>query len=196
MKMIKDIFSRLAGDNLENPEKLKEKAKLIMIERGWDDLLIGAYLITENFISWSKDQDFDEKHNVGISNIKGITKKIDIRYSDDKVEFLEGEIVGIKFQLGGLRKRSEFPDGERYATTSVSLFIDEKRVLAAYYACYSDYPTSPSDYSLSSVEEFHKNPSIEPLLLAIKEGQDEKERKWKEDEKREEQKKYDGKFSF
>ena len=176
--------------------QIKDKAKNLMIERKWDILLMDAYLITKHFVAWSQRDDFDECWNVGVSNVKGVTRSIDVSYIKDDAEFICGEIRGIKFQLGGVTDYSSMPDGDTFITANISLFIDEIRVLAVRYTMDRDEAYFAEDYSILSVEEFHRNDSIEPLLMAIKEGKKEQERKSKDRERVENEKKYDGKFSF
>jgi hypothetical protein len=176
--------------------QLKEKAKKLMIERKWDILLMDAYLTTQHFFSWSEREDFDGRWNVGITKIKGIKRSIDVSYIKEDTEFVCGEIRGIKFQLGGVTDYSSMPDGDAFITTNVSLFIDEKCVLAVRYTMDRDEAYSSQDYSILSVEEFHKNDSIEPLLMAIRDGKNEQENKIKELERLHNEKKYEGKFSF
>lgn len=176
--------------------QLQDKAKKIMIERKWDILLIDAYLTTKNFVAWSERENFYGRFNVGITNIKGIKRSIDVSYIKDDTEFICGEIKGIKFQLGGVTHHSTMPDGDAFITTNLSLFIDEKCVLAVRYTMDRDKAYSYDDYSILSVEEFHKNDSIEPLLIAIRDGKNEQESKSKELERIDNEKKYEGKFSF
>ena len=176
--------------------ELKEKAKQAIIERKWDVLLMGAYLTTQHFVAWSKRDDFDECWNVGIRNVKGIKKSVDVSYVKDEAEFLLGELNGIHFQLGGVTNYYSMPDGHSFNTTNLSLFIDDKRVLAVQYTMDRDEAYLPEDYSLVSVEEFHNHESIDALLNSIKLGKLEQERKSKERKRLENEKKYEGKFSF
>jgi hypothetical protein len=176
--------------------ELKNKAKNLMIERKWDFLLMDAYLMTKHFVAWSQRDDFDECLNVGVKNVKGIERSIDISYLKEDAKFICGEISGVNFQLGGVTDYSSMPDGDSFITTNIALFIDDKRVLAARYTMDRDEAYFADDYSLLSVEEFHSNDSIEPLLLALNEGKKEQERKSKERERLENEQKYKGKFSF
>ena len=175
--------------------ELKTKAKNLMIENKWDDLLIDAFLTTKHFVAWSKRDDFDECWNVGIKNVKGVQRNIDVSYINDETEFLSGELNGIHFQLGGVIQYLSMPDGDSFVTENLSLFIDDKRVIAVQYIMKGD-GILPDDYSLFSVEEFHNHQSIEPLLSGIRVGKLEQKQKSRERERIENETKYQGKFSF
>ena len=176
--------------------EMREKAKRVMIEKKWDVMLMDVYLTTQHFVSWSSRDDFDECWNVGVKNIKGIKRNIDISYIKEETEFLAGEINDIYFEIGGVINFSSLPDGDSFITTNLSLIIDDKRVLAVRYTSDRDEAYFPEDYSLLSVEEFHNNQSIDLLFNAIRSGKLEQERKSKERDKLENEKKYEGKFTF
>ncbi len=176
--------------------EMMEKAKQVMIEKKWDVLLMDAYLTTKHFVAWSVRDDFDESWNVGIKNVKGVKRNIDVSYINEETEFLTGEFNGIYFELGGVTNYSSMPDGDSFITTNLSLFIGDKRVLAVRYTIDRDEAYFFDGYSLLSVEEFHNHQSIDSLLNSIRLGKLEQERKSKERDRLKNEKKYDGKFSF
>lgn len=181
-------------------KKLQDKAKKIFLENGWDLLLVDAYLSIEHFVAWSKREDFEKRYNIGVKNIRSVRKSIDIGRVSNETEFLVGDINGINFTFGGVTSSSCFSENDcPTIITSLSLFIDDKRVIAARYA-RSDEAFSAEDYSLDSVEEFHNDPRIPSLLKAFHDGKTELERKNKkideELKKKELDLKYSGKFTF
>lgn len=177
-------------------EEMREKAKRLMIERNWDSLLIEAYETTKGFVGQSVREDFESELNIGVSNIKGLKRNIEVSYGLVETEFLTGTIANINFQLGGAFDYSDEPDGDALTTAYISLFIDEVRVLAVCFSfdCYE--ADSSKQFSLRSVEEFHQHPSIEPLLQSIHAGKLEQEQKQRLQAKTKEDLKYAGKFTF
>jgi hypothetical protein len=179
--------------------KKKSKAKEIMKEKKWDNSLIEAYHNLQHYPSWSKEVNFEEKLNIGVKNVSGIKKDIDVGYIKGEVTFVKCDFDSINFMIGGETKFSSSPDGSSWCTHAVSLFIDEIRVLAVMYSVKEDkYDRGllPSDCSLLSVEEFHAHKKIDVLLNGLHNAANELKIRNEKIRCEEDEKKYSGKFSF
>lgn len=177
-------------------KEMQEKAKYFIKDKGWDYLLIDAYLQTRYFHAWHQRKDFDENWNIGIKKISSHKEKIDIGYVSEETELLNGEIDEIKFKIGGFKKLTSMPDDSLFITTNVALFIDEKIVFAVRYTDNCDDAYHVNDYSILSVEEFHNNEKIEKLLRAFAREKNNREKINEEKNKKQETEKYKGKFTF
>jgi hypothetical protein len=177
--------------------ELKEKAKQYVKEKRWDYLLVNAYLETKHFIYWSRRHDFEEKWNIGLTNISSEIRTLECGYKkNENNEFLVANFNNIKFKIGGLRDTTYMPDGDAYTTLSIVLLIDEKVVLSARYSEDADDPLRARDYGIVSVEELHSIPEISELLEGIARAVDEKNERDELKRKKEEDNSYDGKFTF
>jgi hypothetical protein len=190
------ILSSNVRDAEMSIEEPQDKAKRLMIERSWDSLLIDAYLTTKHFVAWSIREDFEAELNIGVSNIKGLKRNIDISYVNNETEFLTGTVKNINFQLGGVYHYSSGIDGDAFNTANISLFIDDVRVLAVRYLMHGYEAYSSNEFSILSVEEFHQHPLIDSLLQSIHAGKVEQEQKQRLQAKTKENLKYAGKFTF
>jgi hypothetical protein len=177
--------------------ELKEKAKKYVKEKRWDYLLVNAYLETKHFTSWSRRHDFEEKWNIGLTNISSEIRTLECGYKkNENNEFLVANLNNIKFKIGGLRDTTYMPDGDAYTTLSIVLLIDEKVVLSFRYSVDADDPFSARDYGIVSVEELHSAPEISELLEGIEKAVDEKNDRDELKRKQEENNSYEGKFTF
>jgi hypothetical protein len=179
-----------------NIDEIKESARNFIVDKGWDLLLMEAYLTTRHFIAWSDRDDFQERWNIGVKNIYGVTRPVDIGYVNDEAEFLCGEIAGINFQLGGVMDYDSMPDGDSFNTANISLFVEGRRVMAVRYTFSSLDTYFAEDYRIFCVEEFHNDEIIGRLLFSLHNGKIEQEKRGVELDRIKEEEKYRGKFSF
>jgi hypothetical protein len=177
-------------------KEMQEKAKYFIKDKGWDYLLIDAYLQTRYFHAWHLREDFNENWNIGIKKISSCKEKIDIGYVSEETEFLIGEIDEIKFKIGGFKKLTSMPDDSLFITTNVALFINEKIVFAIRYTDDCDDAYYANDYSILSVEEFHNNENIEKLLRAFEREKNKREKNNEEKNNKKDNEKYKDKFTF
>lgn len=168
--------------------KLKQKAKKILTDKNWDKLLIEAHLASKDFVVRSQREDFE---NLGLTNISFTKKPIEVGIYNYVTEFLIGEIKGIKFELGVYTHRAISFDDEPYITAIISLIINNNKSLGVIYETQEE-AFRAYQYTLISVEEFHNNDLIDPLLMAFQEAINVRERRRNEKE----EKRYTGKFTF
>ena len=175
---------------------LKEKAKDYLIKNRLDYLLCHMYLSTQYFTSWSEQEDFGSKWNIGLKNINSETRILECGHLKEPEEFLTANFEEISFKIGGHQNYYSMPDGEVYTTLSISLIIDDKVVLSAEYSGDPDYAYSASDWHLVGVEELHADSKLKTLLEGIEREIKKNDEKKEHLRKEEENNLYKNKFTF
>lgn len=180
----------------QNNIELKEKAKKYVLENRWDYLLVHAYLNTQYFSSWSKEDEFEEKWNIGLKNISSEERLLECGYLKETTNFLVASYNDINFKLGGYKKYSSMPDGDTFATLSISLLIEEKVALSIRYSETTFDAYRAEDYRLIDVEEMHSSILKNKLLEGIETEIEMQKTREELRRKQEENDSYKGKFTF
>ena len=178
------------SDNLE----LKKKALDYVKDRRWDYLLVHAFLAIKYYPSWSTNDDFEEKHNIGLKNISSVNRTLVCAYLKEETQFVKATYKDIVFEIGGFSHRSWVPDGD--VTFACSLLIDEKVVLTAEYSERDMDAYFAGDYSISSVEELHVDKRVDELLVGIERLITQHRAREEERQTKVKNQKYAGKFTF
>lgn len=182
----------LAMSNID----LQKKALQFIKEKGWDSLLVSAFLEVKHYPSWALRDDFEEKWNIGVKNVRGETKFLKVGYGGEDVRFCVGEIAGIAFKIGGDLVFSTMPDGELFVTLPLELYLDDKKVMAVRYVADSSDPILDSDFSLLSIEEFHNDDRIDTLLKEISRAKHQLKERRRLSDLAEKESNLEGKFTF
>ena len=143
-------------------------SKQYMIARRWDYLLVQSLAIIKHYPLWKEFDDFENNLNIGVDNIHSENCTIETGYSKCEVSFCCGEFASTTFKFGEKIHSIISPDSV-YNTTTIVLYIDDKRVICAIYSIDdSDENYSFADrFSLISVEEFHADERIGILLEGL-----------------------------
>ncbi len=181
---------------MTNNLELKEKAFQYAKERRWDYLLVLAFLELKDYPSWSKQYDFNERLNIGLSDISSEQKRLICGYLKKETVFVKATYKDISFGIGGFHNYSDNPDGDIFNTFAASLVIDEKTALTIHYHERDFDAYFPQDYKMIGVEELHVNSKIDELLLGIETLINEHKEEQDKKRKKQENKQYEGKFSF
>lgn len=176
--------------------ELQKKALQFLKDKGWDHLLIKAYLEVQYYPSWSTRDDFEKSWNIGLKNVRGEERHLRVGYGGEDVVFCVGELNGIQFKIGGGLVFSSMPDGESYVTLPLELHLDNKLVLAVRYVADDSDPILPSDYSLVTVEEFHNDDRINVLLQEISLAIEHKNESKRLNDLKNKEASLEGKFTF
>lgn len=181
--------------SFEAIERVRDEARRYLSKRRWDVMLIDAYYVTKEFPLKAKDLDFDESVNIGLKRIRTARNIINTAAQSYEIEYLIAELDGVKFALGGITAYTQDYLNGGFLTTTVSLLIDGKTVITASYK-EELHPTQRRQPSFLSVEEFHNNEQIGPLLKAFQENTLSRNLRNEERNKHLKVKKYFGRFTF
>lgn len=174
-----------------SPSELQEKAERLLSERGWDQFLARVSYEAKGFAS--PQVDFD----IGLSNARRIEKTLQVGCVKEQAQFLCATFECINFEIGTYTSLGSFPDGETYRSEYVELIIADKTVLAVRYSVSTgELFTNYQNYRISSVEEFHDEETIEPLLRGLYERLLQRERHFEKHREELRQNKLRGKFTF
>jgi hypothetical protein len=177
--------------------ELREKAKNYVIEKKWDMLLCHAYLETQYFSTWVKNQEnFEEEVNIGLKNISSENILLECSYVKESTDFLVASFNETYFKIGGCRNSDVMPDGDMFSTLCINLFINEKLVLSIMYSDDTLDGYFAKDYRMISVEEMHSSPEISTLLEGIAESIEKKEKRAEQEKQQTQNQTYEGKFTF
>lgn len=198
MVAYRDFSSRekvFAVASYEAIEQVRDEAMRYLSRKRWDMMLIEAYFTVKEFPAQMKQLDFESSINIGIKRIRTARNVIESSAQTYEIEYLIGELDGVKFGLGGITTYTQDYLSGGFLTTTVSLLINCKTVITASYK-EASYPTQPTPASLLSVEEFHNNDLIGPLLSAFHENTLARNLRNEEQKKALRLRKYFGKFSL
>lgn len=177
-------------------KEAKQRALRLMREKGMDLTLIKTYQAIKHYPSWAERDDFNEKWNIGLGDISGEEVTLEVGYLKDCCRLTVAEIDGVKFKIGGFAKFDVMPDGSSLDMEAVALYVDGKCVIAALYSRNGVDAILPSDFRLSSVEEFHQSAVAEQVLQSVSNLIDRWQAKKKVASHESDVAKYEGKFSF
>lgn len=178
--------------DMTNNLALREKAYEYLTKNNLDGMLAGLYFYLTDSPYQAKDDDFSETtSNLGLTKVSKITKTVDIEGKPSALNFTYANFKGINFEYG--ISFSEFYTGKKVGI--VFLFIDEKLVVNFSFHGDVDYYCW-DDYALHEIYELHATPKLEELLFGMLKEKEIHEKKIEEQMKREENAKYEGKFSL
>lgn len=122
---------------------------------------------------------------------------MEIHYKEKDVSMICGEFQGQSFKIGGECYFVDFPDGccTGYQRIRFCFGKDLETVVEAEFDMV-DEPVLPSDYRLSSVEEFHRSADWIGFLDSACQAIDAHKQRQDEIRLSERNKKYEGKFDL
>jgi hypothetical protein len=174
----------------------KNKAEKIFDESGMSSNLIKFIYETNYYHSWVKNsEDFEERYNFGLQDIRTEVVDINIHYSAN-IEYLTlAKYKNKNIKFGNKTYYVSFPDGESAVYEVILFYIEDKLIVHAKYSRNRD-AYSYKDYKFSSLEEFHYTNEFENMLSEMSKDIDDLKIKVNKLEKIKEEEKYKGKFSF
>ena len=175
----------------------REKARSILTAEGIDRRLITFFLAVQHYPSWITHAGFETKWNFGVTAIRSMPERMEIQYKEKDVSMVVGVFEGQNFKIGGDSYFVDYPDGgcTGYQRIRFGFGKDLNTVVEAEFKMADD-PVLPSDYRLSSVEEFHRSVDWISFLDSACRAIDEHKQRQDQIRLRERNKKYEGKLDL
>jgi len=175
-------------DNLE----MREKACRYLQQKNLDGLLAGLYFHLNNSPYWSeKKSAYEATLALGLTNVSEISKTVTVEEEQKNLVFTCANFKGINFQYGCYFIESH--TSRKYGW--VFLFIDDKLIVNFSFSGSEGY-WCWDDFCFEEIIELHTTTKLEELVFGMLNEKETHRQKQFEQEKRRENQKYEGKFSF
>ncbi len=149
---------------------LQAKARDFIEARDWHMALWKFYDTVKHYPSWVSRDDFQRKFNIGVREISKESRQLSNEPSREAVDFVIGELGGVRFAVGSRDSYLSLPDGDTFAYTTIELMLTGRVVMALAFRVVINECGDPRPVELSDVLEFHNDPNIQDLFKAFEEA--------------------------
>ena len=173
----------------------KDKALKILKSENIGRNLDTVYDAVQHYPSWSIRDDFNEKWNIGVSDISSSKENASITsYSQAEINFTNFRVFDTAVSIGGVLKYHSYPDNTSSTSQHVLFKVNGVLVLNLEYT--GDDNLIYERFHLTDVEEFHNDGRAFELLSKIVTLIDDKKKRDRLKEEEEKEAAYKGKITF